>query len=176
MGWALVAGGLLGLCALIQVQLLLPIPVALAVLAVARAWRDRDRWMAAIGALVITGAVTLLLVGPWLVWLAGVIAKNGGFSIDSSADLLPVRIGFWDYPIQFGSDPAAGDHRRRGRPAVPAPTRRPAIRTASPAAGRRARPKAASSWSPGGSSRGPWRSSTSRAGRSRTPSGRNASG
>ena len=48
-GWALVAGGLLGLCALIQVQLLLPIPVALAVLAVARAWRDRDRWMAAIG-------------------------------------------------------------------------------------------------------------------------------
>ena len=101
-GWALVAGGLLGLCALIQVQLLLPIPIALAALALARAWRDRDRWMAAIGALVITGAVTLLLVGPWLVWLAGVIAKNGGFSIDSSADLLPVRIGFWDYPIQFG--------------------------------------------------------------------------
>jgi hypothetical protein len=58
--------------------------------------------MAAIGALVITGAVTLLLVGPWLTWLAGVIAKNGGFSIDSSADLLPVRIGFWDYPVQFG--------------------------------------------------------------------------
>ena len=101
-GWALVAGGLLGLCALIQVQLLLPIPVALTVLALARAWRDRDRWIAAIGALVITGAVTLLLVGPWLVWLAGVISKNGGFSIDSSADLLPVRIGFWDYPIQFG--------------------------------------------------------------------------
>ncbi len=101
-GWALVAGGLLGLCALIQVQLLLPIPIALAALALARAWRDRDRWIAAIGALVITGGVTLLLVGPWLVWLAGVIRKNGGFSIDSSADLLPVRIGFWDYPIQFG--------------------------------------------------------------------------
>jgi len=30
-GWALVTGGLLGLCALIQVQLLLPIPIALAV-------------------------------------------------------------------------------------------------------------------------------------------------
>ena len=101
-GWALVAGGLLGLCALIQVQLLLPIPLALAVLAVARAWRDRDRWIAAIGALLITGVVTLLLVAPWLAWLAGVIAKNGGFSIDSSGDLLPVRIGFWDYPIQFG--------------------------------------------------------------------------
>ena len=101
-GWALVAGGLLGLCALIQVQLLLPIPIALAALALARAWCHPDRWISAIGGLVITGAVTLLLVGPWLVWLAGVIAKNGGFSIDSSADLLPVRIGFWDYPIQFG--------------------------------------------------------------------------
>ena len=83
-------------------QLLLPIPFALAALALARAWRERERWTAAIGALVITGAVTLLLVGPWLVWLAGVIRKNGGFSIDSSADLLPVRIGFWDYPVQFG--------------------------------------------------------------------------
>ncbi len=102
LGWALVGGGLLGLCALIQLQLLLPIPVALAAFALARAWRERDRWMAVIGSLVITGAVTLLLVGPWLVWLAGTIAKNGGFSIDSSADLLPVRIGFWDYPVQFG--------------------------------------------------------------------------
>lgn len=101
-GWALVAGGLLGVCALIQVQLLLPIPIALATLAIARAWRDRERWIASIGALLLTGAVTLLLVGPWLAWLAGVIRKNGGFSIDSSADLLPVRIGFWDYPVQFG--------------------------------------------------------------------------
>ena len=50
----------------------------------------------------LTGLVTALLIGPWLVWLAGTIRQNGGFSIDSSADLLPVRIGFWDYPIQFG--------------------------------------------------------------------------
>ena len=50
----------------------------------------------------ITGSVALPDRRPWLVWLAGVIGQNGGFSIDSSADLLPVRIGFWDYPIQFG--------------------------------------------------------------------------
>ena len=101
-GWALVAGGLFGVCALIQVQLLLPIPIALATLVVARGWRDRSRWRVAIGTLALTGLVTALLVGPWLVWLAGTIRQNGGFSIESSADLLPVRIGFWDYPIQFG--------------------------------------------------------------------------
>ena len=53
----MIAGVLLGVCALIQVQLLLPIPIALATLAVARAWRDRSRWKAAIGALVVTGSV-----------------------------------------------------------------------------------------------------------------------
>ena len=100
--WALVAGTLLGMCGLIQIQLLLPIPIALSVLAVARAVRDPDRWKTAIGALVATGITAAVLVGPWLVWLAGVITQNGGVSIDSSDDLLPVRIGFWDYPIQFG--------------------------------------------------------------------------
>ncbi len=102
MGWAIVAGGLLGLCALIQVQLLLPIPFALAALAAARAWRDRSRWRPAVGALIVTGVVAVALVGPWLVYLAGIIRRNGGVSIESSEDLLPVRIGFWDYPIQFG--------------------------------------------------------------------------
>ena len=70
----------------------------------ARAWRDRSRWK--VGD---RGARRrpdssrrYLIVAPWLVWLAGTIRPNGGFSIDSSADLLPVRIGFWDYPIQFG--------------------------------------------------------------------------
>jgi hypothetical protein len=101
-GWAVVAGGLLGLCGLIQVQLLLPIPFALATLAAARAWRDRGRWRRALGALVVTGVVAVALVGPWLVYLAGIIRANGGVSIESSEDLLPVRIGFWDYPIQFG--------------------------------------------------------------------------
>lgn len=101
-GWALVAGGLLGLCALIQVQLLLPIPFALATLAAARAWRDRARWRRAIGALVVTGVVAAALVGPWLAYLAGIIRTNGGVSVESSEDLLPIRIGFWDYPIEFG--------------------------------------------------------------------------
>jgi hypothetical protein len=101
-GWAVVAGGLLGLCGLIQVQLLLPIPFALAALAVARAWRDRGRVRPALGALVVSGVVAVALVGPWLAYLAGIIRTNGGVSIESSEDLLPVRIGFWDYPIQFG--------------------------------------------------------------------------
>ena len=39
---------------------------------------------------------------PWIAYLAGVVRANGGVSIDSSEDLLPVRIGFWQYPIQFG--------------------------------------------------------------------------
>ncbi|MEO8437929.1 MAG: hypothetical protein ABI562_05680 [Chloroflexota bacterium] len=102
LGWALVAGGLLGLCALIQVQLLLPIPFALAVVAIARAWRERGRWLEALGALVVTGVASAALVAPWLAYIAGIIRTNGGVSIASSDDLLPVRIGFWDYPLQFG--------------------------------------------------------------------------
>ncbi|MEO8572022.1 MAG: DUF6541 family protein [Chloroflexota bacterium] len=101
-GWALVAGILLGLCALIQVQLLLPIPIALATAAVARVWRDRKRWRPVIGSLLATALAALALVGPWLVYLLGLIRRNGGVSIQSSEDLVPVRIGFWDYPIQFG--------------------------------------------------------------------------
>ena len=102
LGWSLVSGGLLGLCALIQIQLLIPIPLAFAVLAGARAWRDRGRWTRILAALLTTGLVALAVVGPWLVYIAGVIRSNGGVAIDSSDDLLPVRIGFWDYPIQFG--------------------------------------------------------------------------
>ena len=101
-GWALIAGGLLGICAWIQIQLLIPIPVALTTMALARAWRDPGRRKVAIAALVTTGSVAYLVVAPWLLWLAGVSERNGGFSIDSSADLLPLRIGFWDYPVQFG--------------------------------------------------------------------------
>ena len=100
--WAAAAGLLLGLCGLIQVQLLLPIPFALVAFALVVAWRDRSRWLVAAGALVTTGLVTLALVGPWLVYIAGTIARNGGVSIESSEDLLPIRIGFWAYPIQFG--------------------------------------------------------------------------
>ena len=100
--WAAAAGLLLGLCGLIQVQLLLPIPFALVAFALVVAWRDRARWRVAAGALMTTGLVTVALVGPWLVYIAGTIARNGGVSIESSEDLLPIRIGFWAYPIQFG--------------------------------------------------------------------------
>ena len=102
LGWSLVSGGLLGLCALIQLQLLIPIPLAFAVLAGARAWRDRDRWRRIVAALFVTGLVAIAVVGPWLAYIAGVIRANGGVAIDSSSGLLPVQVGFWDYPIQFG--------------------------------------------------------------------------
>ena len=100
--WAVAAGLVLGLCGLIQVQLLLPIPFALVAFALVVAWRNRSRWLVATGALMTTGLVTLALVGPWLAYLAGTISRNGGVSIESSENLLPVRIGFWAYPIQFG--------------------------------------------------------------------------
>ena len=100
--WAATAGLLLGLCGLIQVQLLLPIPFALLAFALVVVWRDRARWRLVASVLVTTGFVTVALVGPWLVYIARTIARNGGVSIESSEDLLPVRIGFWNYPIQFG--------------------------------------------------------------------------
>jgi hypothetical protein len=100
--WAGLAGLLLGLCGLIQVQLLLPIPFALAAFTLVVAWRDHSRWRVAVGAFVATGLIALALVTPWLLFIAGTIARNGGVSIESSEDLLPVRIGFWNYPIQFG--------------------------------------------------------------------------
>jgi hypothetical protein len=102
LAWSVVAGALLGVCALIQVQLLLPIPFALATLAAVRAWRDRARARSVLVALLVTGAVAVALVGPWLAYLVGLIRTNGGVSIESSDDLLPVKIGFWDYPVQFG--------------------------------------------------------------------------
>ena len=100
--WAGLAGLLLGLCGLIQVQLLLPIPFALAAFTVVVVLRDRSRRRAAVGAFVTTGLIAVALVTPWLLFIAETIARNGGVSIESSEDLLPVRIGFWNYPIQFG--------------------------------------------------------------------------
>ena len=55
--------GCSALCALIQLQLLIPIPLAFAVLAGARAWRDRVRWRRIVAALVATGLVALAVVG-----------------------------------------------------------------------------------------------------------------
>jgi hypothetical protein len=102
LGWAALSGLLFGLCGLIQVQLLLPIPFALVAFVLVTAWRDPLRRRPALGALVTTGLVAAALVTPWLLYIAGIIARNGGVSIESSEDLVPVRFGFWSYPIQFG--------------------------------------------------------------------------
>jgi hypothetical protein len=100
--WAAVAGVLLGVCALVQVQLLLPIPFALAVVAAVVAVRHPERRAKAVGVLALTGAIAILLVGPWLMWIATAIGLNGGVALESVETLLPVRIPFWDYPRQFG--------------------------------------------------------------------------
>ena len=102
LAWAGFAGLLLGLCGLIQVQLLLPIPFALAAFTMLTAWRERSRAGIVVGSFVGTGLVALATVTPWLLYVADAIARNGGVSIESSENLLPVRIGFWNYPIQFG--------------------------------------------------------------------------
>ena len=102
LGWAAIAGLLLGVAGLIQVQLLLPIPLALVGYVAVLGWRHRDRALRALCALLATGLVAAVLVGPWLAYIAGAIARNGGVSIESSEELLPARIGFWNYPIQFG--------------------------------------------------------------------------
>lgn len=101
--WAALAGILLGLCGLLQVQLLLPIPFALATVAVVIAWRERARRRIALGALLATGAIALAIAAPWLASIAAIIARNGGgVAIESSEALIPIRLGFWGYPIQFG--------------------------------------------------------------------------
>ncbi len=100
--WAVVAGGLLGACALIQVQLLLPIPFALLVAAAATAATDRGRRRRAALALVVTAGLTAFAIAPWLVEIAAAIRKNGGVALDSADTLLPARYGLWDYPREFG--------------------------------------------------------------------------
>jgi hypothetical protein len=100
--WAVVAGALLGGCAVIQVQLLLPIPIALLVAAVASAAADPARRRRAVAALVVTGGLTTLAIAPWLIETFATIRRNGGVALDSADTLLPARIGLWDYPREFG--------------------------------------------------------------------------
>ena len=126
-GWALLAGVLLGVCGLIQVQLLLPIPVALATLAVARAWRDRSRWTAAIGALVADRVRDALPARR-------AVARLAGRDDPAERRLLDRLVGgpaagpdrVLGLPDPVRADPAAGGRRGRRRPAVPAPAGRPA--------------------------------------------------
>ena len=102
LAWALVAGGLLGACALVQVQLLLPIPVALGTVALAVAMRRPELRPRAIGVLVVAGIVALVLLAPWLLGQLEAIRRNGGVALDSADSLAPARFGPWSYPREFG--------------------------------------------------------------------------
>ena len=100
--WSLLAGVLLGVCGLFQVQLLLPIPFAFLVPAIVAWRRDPGRRRAAVGSLLVAGATSLALVAPWIVGAVALIRHNGGVVLASSENLQPARFGFWSYPTQFG--------------------------------------------------------------------------
>jgi hypothetical protein len=100
--WAVVAGGLLGACALIQVQLLLPIPMALLVVALATAIVDPSRRRGTALALIVTGGLTMIAIAPWLFDVFATIRRNGGVALDSADSLVPARFALWDYPREFG--------------------------------------------------------------------------
>src|SRR5258705_1340600 len=107
--WAILAGGLLGACAVIQVQLLLPIPIALLVVALAPAIVDPSRRPSAALALIVTGGLTAIVIAPWLLETIGTIRRNGGVALDSADTLLPARFGFWDHPARRGGFLALAD-------------------------------------------------------------------
>jgi hypothetical protein len=101
--WAAAAGILLGIAALTQIQLLLPVPFAIAAVALVRAVRHPGaRRLRLALVVVVIGLVAALAVLPWIVAIAGEIARGGGVSLDSSDFLQPLRLGFWDVPRQFG--------------------------------------------------------------------------
>jgi hypothetical protein len=100
--WAVGSGVVLGVCALIQVQLLLPIPIALVAIAAVTVGLDRERWRTALGAVVVAGGLAAAIVAPWLVPIVATIRRNGGIALDSADTLLPARFSIWDYPREFG--------------------------------------------------------------------------
>ncbi len=100
--WAVVAGILFGIAALVQVQLLLPIPPALLVVAGVMAIRHPERWRAIPSVVLITGLVALVIILPWFADQWRDIQLNGGVALDSSDTLEAARFGFWSYPRQFG--------------------------------------------------------------------------
>ncbi|HEX5015809.1 MAG TPA: hypothetical protein VFV72_16815 [Candidatus Limnocylindrales bacterium] len=101
-GWAAGAGLILGASGLVQVQLLLPIPIAIVAVAAARYARRRSdglRLAAVVGVIGVTAFVPVL---PWILAVVGELSRGGGLSLDSSEFLVPLRVGFWDLPRQFG--------------------------------------------------------------------------
>jgi hypothetical protein len=100
--WALLAGILFGLAALVQVQLLLPIPPSLLLIAAVMAIRHPRRWRAIGAVVLVTGLVASVIILPWFLDQLQVININGGVALDSSDTLEAARFGFWSYPRQFG--------------------------------------------------------------------------
>lgn len=100
--WSLLSGLILGVCALVQVQVLLPIPFALGAPALAVAWRSPARRRPVIAAYIVTGAVALAAVAPWLLSVMTDLSRNAGIALDLSDNLQPILFGFWSYPLQFG--------------------------------------------------------------------------
>ncbi|HET7677771.1 MAG TPA: hypothetical protein VFK38_07940 [Candidatus Limnocylindrales bacterium] len=102
LAWTVGAGLLLGLCALVQLQLLLPIPFAFATVAAGVGWRQPGSRPLVVGLLVVLGALSAAVVAPWFLGQLEAIRRNGGVALESSEALLPARFGFWAYARQFG--------------------------------------------------------------------------
>lgn len=100
--WAVVAGGLLGGCSLVQVQLLLPIPIALIAVVLVVPVRSPERRWRAVGVLVLTGSLVIALFAPWFLGQLEAIRLNGGVALESADTLVAARFGPWSYPRQFG--------------------------------------------------------------------------
>ena len=101
-GWAVAVGVLFGACALVQVQLLLPIPPALAAVSLAVAIRRPGRRWRALWVLVLSGAIALVIFGPWLIGQLDLIRRNGGVALDSAETLVAAQYGAWSWLRQFG--------------------------------------------------------------------------
>ena len=176
-GWALVAGGLFGVCSLVQVQLLLPIPVALVVVALVVAVRIPGRRWQALGVLVLTGGLAVALFAPWFLGQLedDPAQRRRRARVGGHARRRPVRAV--ELPARVRAAPAARDRRFGRRAAVPAAERRTAARRSGPRTlapdARRGAGRARRLVRP---SRSRSASCTSPTGRSRTPSGRSGCG
>jgi hypothetical protein len=102
LGWAAGAGVLLGASGLVQVQLLLPVPIAIVAVAAVRFLRRRTSGLRLAAVVVVIGSAALMPILPWIVAVLGELSRGGGLSLDSSEFLVPLRVGFWDLPQQFG--------------------------------------------------------------------------
>ncbi len=98
--WAAISGAILGAAATVQIQLLLPLPFALAA-AVAVVARDPARRRRAVAALLLAGAIAILIVAPWLVGTLDLLRRDGG-GLDLSDETSPASFAFWSYAREFG--------------------------------------------------------------------------